>query len=306
MSPPGQIAARVAQAMHRIASEHEHLALKTDYDIDVIDTTHVPPYGYGKTHGYTKIVRLQFDSVLLEVADIIQTLLSNKKNNKEKEEEPSSSLLQQQQQVMMLQDDDWHVVLRQVMRFHCRLSHVAAHTALLTIDTRRLLARPDHVLQQLYEFMLPDEDGLTTSMAESILAEEPHFVDLLQTLQAKGTQFFLGGGSSSTSNQDSSLLLLFSNLNQVLTEELQGTKNMSVWPCPSFWSAGTSAAAAAAAARLVGNDPIPPLRVWGQTVAKALSPNCSDPLNTCFVPRDVCEDLGDAECHYNKKKKKKN
>ena len=68
--------------------------------IEWVETAHAPPYGYGKNHGYTRIVRL----ALPLTASVAAAAAG-----------------------------DAAATLRQHVRWHCRVSHVAAHTALLTL-----------------------------------------------------------------------------------------------------------------------------------------------------------------------------
>jgi hypothetical protein len=86
--------------------------------------------------------------------------------------------------------------------------------------------------------------------------------------------------------QDSTHADVYTILNQVLLEELKLSKNLTVWPCPSFWS--------------VGDAPNPSMiSPLVQRLAKALSPDCADPFADCWVERDKCEDKGDALCQGN-------
>jgi hypothetical protein len=75
--------------------------------IELIHASNVPPYGYGKNHGWSRIIRIARSVVP-------QTL----------------QLLSQQDQQSLEKLVDPQV--RQLLRWHCRLSHVAAHTAMLT------------------------------------------------------------------------------------------------------------------------------------------------------------------------------
>jgi hypothetical protein len=75
--------------------------------IELIHASNVPPYGYGKNHGWSRIIRIARSVVP-------QTL----------------QLLSQQDQQALEKLVDPQV--RQLLRWHCRLSHVAAHTAMLT------------------------------------------------------------------------------------------------------------------------------------------------------------------------------
>lgn len=93
----------------------------------VIASTHVPAYGYGRNHGWSKIVRI--------VDDIdIQAYLLLKHN---KVNDHFMDLFGVQVSYV------WNLILicfvnhilsqiRQLLRWHCRLNHVAAHTSMLT------------------------------------------------------------------------------------------------------------------------------------------------------------------------------
>ena len=72
--------------------------------VEWIQTAHAPPYGYGKNHGYTRIVRLALP--------LLSSVAASSQGN------AAESLAQ-------------HV------RWHCRVSHVAAHTAQLTVRSSR-------------------------------------------------------------------------------------------------------------------------------------------------------------------------
>ncbi|KAL7580944.1 hypothetical protein ACA910_005761 [Epithemia clementina (nom. ined.)] len=270
--PPGAIGNQVLRIIQVIADYHEKRAMKTDYVIDVIDTSHVPPYGYGKTHGYTKIIRLESHPLVLEVADVVLTLWLQ-----DEEEE------QQEEQMM----EDWRIALRQIVRFHCRLSHVSAHTALLTIDTAVLVTRPDIVIRQLVEFMVPHEDGLLSdTLMQSLLHElKVNIATAIRTIEASnpGAQRLIRASAVAENINDDKM---YQELSQVLQQELESTKNLSVWPCPSFWSSASSSSSSSASS----------LSSMGTRLARALAPNCTDPLATCFVLRDKCEAKGDAEC----------
>lgn len=71
--------------------------------------------------------------------------------------------------------------------------------------------------------------------------------------------------------------------NSVLLNELQISKNLTAWPCQSFWTVG---------------KPPDQLQVSPSIsqIAKGMSPNCTSPINTCWVKRDKCEADGDGEC----------
>ncbi len=93
----------------------------------VIASTHVPAYGYGRNHGWSKIVRIVDD------IDIQAYLLL--KHNKVNDNfidlfGVQVSLLRN----LILICFVIHILsqIRQLLRWHCRLNHVAAHTSMLT------------------------------------------------------------------------------------------------------------------------------------------------------------------------------
>ena len=86
LSAPGRIVAPLLDQAKLIMNQHNHRVKqgesKIENEIEIIPTTHVPPYGYGKTHGLTKIVRMVPQPILLEVTDALQSLLLDGKANK--------------------------------------------------------------------------------------------------------------------------------------------------------------------------------------------------------------------------------
>lgn len=77
---------------------------------EIIHENHVPAYGYGKNHGWSRIIRI----VRRPIPQAIQLLYE--------------SNLFQSNDISTLIDSQ----IRQLIRWHCRLSHVAAHTRMLT------------------------------------------------------------------------------------------------------------------------------------------------------------------------------
>lgn len=265
VSPPGDIASSLLNRMEEVMLHHNHHRQdKESLDIDVISTSHVPPYGYGKTHGWTKLVRLVPQPLTLEVTDALQSILEPGESHKD----------------ITLQD--LKAGMRQILRFHCRISHVAAHTATLSIPFMDLLSDPMETTQAIQSFLAPgdtvqakeekstDDDGISESVADDDQA------GLFDAEESYGTQML-------TYVQSVSHVNVNDVLDQVLLEELKLTKNMTKWPCPSFWAAG--------------DDPEPfKLSPIAMRLAKALSPDCDAPFASCFVPRDKCEGKGDGLC----------
>jgi hypothetical protein len=191
--------------------------------VEWIQTAHAPPYGYGKNHGYTRIVRLALP--------LLSSVAASSQGN------AAESLAQ-------------HV------RWHCRVSHVAAHTAQLTVRSASDLA--DVVERRLTTERLLSFAGL--KVAPDLLDEgERTFAPVLRALQA---------ADASIDALDASRW----RLADVLSSELSATQNLRAWPCRSLWVDMDDAALVEA--------------------AKALSPNCSRPFTTCSVGRDREEMFG--------------
>jgi len=317
ISPPGELATALAnQVDDAVSSQHKRRRREEklpkeqqqrqhlDPDIDLIVRSSVPPYGYGKSHGLSKIIRLVPRPVLLQVADAL-----------------SGSLLPDES-VRDVTLEDVKAALRQILRFHCRLSAVAAHTPVLSIDLTDLLAdrsggqqqqqqnqnQKQSVIERIESFLMPNEvaerDGKNQGddLAMEYVPDDDS--DLFETQEAFGTQLLTHVQSTLSSATSKRLLEkrnLLRVLDDVLVDEIRASKNMTIWPCPSFWT--------------VGEEP-EPLRLSPivQRIAKALSPECGPPAPqdsnsnnnlkvSCFVARDVCESKGDGVCNNNKKKR---
>ena len=183
--------------------------------LEWVETSHAPPYGYGKNHGYTRIVRL---ALPLAVASNV-------------------------------------TALKQHVRWHCRVSHVAAHTAMLTLEPRDF------------------EDVATRRMtAERLLSFAG--VKVSHDALAAAEQAFGPAGTAVDAAVDAARAAVSRAgpaLDAALAGELKATKTLQAWPCRSLWvdKAGDAAAA-----------------------ARALAPDCGAPFTTCSVPRDKQEMAG--------------
>jgi hypothetical protein len=251
ISPPGSLASTLRNSMEHIAEQHNHRHDTKDPGMAIVATPHVPPYGYGKSHGLTKIVKIMPHPLLVQVTEALRASL-----------EPHQTFTD-------LTWEDVKVGLLQIMRFHCRLSHVAAHTASLTISISNLLNTTE-MTESLQEFMTPNDQ----QKANSVLGEDLSRADedarkLLLEQETLGSQILTHIAASLPAGQD-----FWKELDRLLVSEITETKNMTVWPCPSFWSALP-----------------PPLQLSPVTrrLARALSPDCTDPFVKCFVKKDLCE-----------------
>jgi hypothetical protein len=102
LAPPGSGADFLHNILRRV-----HSNIPSD-KFEVISESHVPAYGYGKNHGWSRIIRL----VRSPIPQAIH-LLANSPS-------PTNAASPLESQV------------RQLVRWHCRLSHVAAHTRMLS------------------------------------------------------------------------------------------------------------------------------------------------------------------------------
>mmetsp|Transcript_24994 Transcript_24994/g.30741 ORF Transcript_24994/g.30741 Transcript_24994/m.30741 type:complete len:389 (+) Transcript_24994:391-1557(+) len=231
--------------------------------IELIRSTHVPPYGYGKSHGYTKIIRVMYTPILKEVFETLSALAIE--NGPEFFEEMwDKSLIEQS--------------LRQIVRYHCRMSHVAAHTAMLNIDLDSSSIDQDvlNIVKHIIEHIDGEQNEkifdhklreIENDIKSKLITNEP-----FSTTPDLSHRFYY------TDEVDT--------LSEVLQTELDLTNNLQKWPCLSFW------------------DPFSPgdvqngvsINDHAKTLAKALSPNCSDAFSKCTVKKDRCEEKGDSSC----------
>jgi hypothetical protein len=251
IAPPGDMTNSFFRLLQVVLGRAQK---KHKIEIELIPTTHMAPYGYGKTHGLTRIIRVVPQPFLLGATDSLR--------------EVSSSGQESQNRITV---DDLKASLRQQIRYHCRLNHISAHTALWTITTDELVNTPiEDLIEQIQAFL-----GLTKEALE-VAGGGTDLKVAFTTTQSAGTSML---ASIQTLSQDD----LMQTLDDVLMDDLRKSKNLTAWPCESFWTVG---------------EPSSPLQLSPitQRIAKALSPNCSDPTVSCFVKRDKCESQGDGKC----------
>jgi len=267
ITPPGDISVGILSLSESIMYKHNHLKeRKLQPNIELIPRNNVPPYGYGKTHGLTKIIRIVPQPLLLEVTNALQVSLQPNETHK----------------VITLQD--LTATLRMMLRFHCRLSHVAAHTSILSVNFLDLFANKLVVQERLEAFLTPheilrkemeqgDDDGAFDAADDAVDDEKRN--SLFDRQESFGTDIL-------THIRDTYHVDVNKVMDDVLMHELNTTKNLSVWPCPSFFAVG---------------DPDPyDLGPLVRRIAEAMAPDCDDPLASCFVKRDKCEAAGDGPC----------
>mmetsp|Transcript_24684 Transcript_24684/g.88210 ORF Transcript_24684/g.88210 Transcript_24684/m.88210 type:complete len:231 (+) Transcript_24684:1-693(+) len=190
------------------------------FEVELVPTSHAPAYGYGKNHGWTRIVR-----IVLPLVPSVAAV----------EEHRSDTLLQ-------------------LVRWHCRISHVAAHTALLTVHPAvEFRHSPRLAVERLLTFV-----GIKATH-ESLDAAMVAFAPVQAALDAL---------LNVAPPDDMEALQI------ALAGELATTKSLRGWPCGTLWPA-TAPTDEALRAR-----------------AKLLAPNCTAPFTKCSVARDRCEQTG--------------
>jgi hypothetical protein len=188
------------------------------------------------------------------------------------------------------------MVLRLMMRWHCRLSHVAAHTAMITIFLEDLLRDPSVALGRILSFIWRDdweweggEKELQSSenrnkekKASQVVDDEHLVVDRDGSLRRLLDLTLLVLDELSTSDD-----AVKKSLHDAFTGEMKLSKDMTVWPCPSFWEGVNSDGDAE-------DDQMRIIRL----ISTEIVPDCSDDnlFARCTVNRDRCEVRGDSQC----------
>ena len=173
--------------------------------------------------------------------------------------------------------DEVKANLRQQIRFHCRLSHIAAHTALWTLTLDSLTkATLNELVDQIRSFLGIEGEAQSSGFGSDIIPPEG-LGSLFFPMRAYGTSILTA--VQSTTHGD-----ILQELDSVLSDEMKISKNLSAWPCESFWTVGE-----------INDDPLK-ISPRITRVAKALSPDCDDLLISCWVKRDLCEATGDGKC----------
>ena len=335
-SPPGSESANILFRSLRdnmIRYRYGGDKMKMDSALELVHTSHVPPYGYGGNHGWTRMVRLISSPLLVQVHEAVRYAITGEGDVVDGIDDgdlldSSSSQLRK----LLLQGGDsgstdgiFSVALAQIIRWHCRLSHVAAHTPLLNVlqsfdggdedgdspgtDTRNgsggnmYTASGDGIINIksitiLVEFILSGDDNddfLSSSSAEiidSIADSIRKDLTKANTPQQQQQQ----QQKEQHSEIDKLLLLpsvsdFYGVMERVLVNELRSTKNLSAWPCLSFWDFDNLPP---------GNDggksPSILVRDASRRTAKELVPDCDSTFVKCTINKDLCEVKGDAIC----------
>lgn len=179
--------------------------------------------------------------------------------------------------------DDIKSSLRQQVRYHCRLSHIAAHTALWSIDTETLADMSlGDLIEEIQIFLGLDTDDILEEMEGNVAMSGEG--DLFQDMGSRFIAMTSYGASMLTHAQLLIQPSIMKELDSALLEEMRISKNLTAWPCGSFWTVGDSERDSRELSPIV------------KRIAEALSPDCSAPFTSCFVQRDICEAKGDGKC----------
>jgi hypothetical protein len=311
---PGVMSDMIANHIRILINEYnkKNIILQSP-KIQFIHTSHIPPYGYGKTHGLTKIIRITTKPIYVQIFDTLSTLL-----HQQQEHDPITSSSSSDHMITM---DDVSAILQLILRYHCRLSHVAAHTAIMTISFQDYWSDPSIVLYLLHQFIYHTSTESSSlfydgqqydnnyldwwnhrdNIIHQNLSRSYHdinhniFIALREMMDQRSLQFSLEDNRDSKKtmllDMDQNLRgLLLQQLDEILQNEVQRSNHFTKWPCEAFWSA-------------VGNNNNNHTNQQQQVssfvtrLATLVSPDCHhDPYVTCFVKRDLCEAKGDSIC----------
>jgi hypothetical protein len=267
LAPPGDF----GDWIFRWASKVVDTRLGSTVKMDMQLVSSVPPYGYGKTHGWTKIIRILPRSLMLGAADAIRGSLK----------------LGQTQNELTLRD--LKAALRQLLRYHCRISHLAAHTAVLTLEMDILASTPYVATEVVLNFLNitavqhgeREEDDIDVLEDSDDLGK--YYTTREQDVVAMSNHVQAFASSLLTWIERHEQVNVQEQLQDVLKEELLLSKNFTKWPCGSMWTTGDGPQ---------GTD----LSPFARKLAQSLAPNCNGKYTSCPVKGDRCEEAGDVLC----------
>lgn len=223
--------------MLNVAARKDLLATAT-----IENSTHVPAYGYGKNHGWTRIVRL----VRRVIPHALSLLV------------PSGDASAASAVPAALFD----LQVRQLVRWQCRLTHVAAHTKLLTVFLDDVLLRPMVEVDKILSFI-----GIRAARNDLLAAVGQFSKQLQSDLEMHGVDY-----NPSTHLSVGHLDVLPAHLVgpalAALESEMTSTDTLTRWPCKNFRDLEQDAALAL------------PVK------AKDLAADCSSPKVICSVGFD--------------------
>ena len=274
-------------------------------DIDIIVTSHVPVYGYGKSHGYTKLIRFVMLPLTLAAYDaytymsLLLTMTvgdgTSIADASLRGGESQSITMKPASAMTPPTPASIGMVLRLMMRWHCRLSHVAAHTAMFTIFLEDILRDPSVALGRILSFIWRD-DWEWEGGDKKLQSPENRFKEKKASQVVDNEHLVVDRDGSLRRLLDLTLLVLDElstsdavkkSLHDAFNGEMKLSKDMTVWPCPSFWEGVNSDGDAE-------DDQMRIIRL----ISTEIVPDCSDdnPFARCTVNRDRCEVRSDSQC----------
>lgn len=222
-------------------------------DFNVVLDTHVPPYGYGKNHGWTRIVRFvhritpQAEALLRRAAAASPPA-------------SSASAASAGAGATAIIPSLYELQVRQLVRWHCRLSHVAAHTRMLTVYMDDLAVRAVPEIYQILSFI-----GFRGNRQDIVEAVEAMHAQVIQEL---GVGHLSPLGTSVQHEVNASLAEAGI---KAITEEMGVTGGLQKWPCQTF-------------NHLDGTNKKESVNL--PLKAKTLAADCSGEYVVCSVPVD--------------------
>lgn len=227
-----------SQMLHQAINKNVNDTYNFEHD------THVPPYGYGKNHGWSKIIRL-----VSRLAPHAQDLLMTKHKSDRVDYSQGNQIHQVNVKVNPVL---YEKQLRQLIRWHCRLSHVAAHTAMLTIFLDDLMIRPAVEIYKILSFL-----DMKPGRKEIMSAIDTSFDRLQHEMNVPAVT---GMSIDYSLNEE-----LIDVAIQTIKSEMESTQDLQKWPCKNF--------------RELDTQELP-------MNSAALAANCSGTYVTCSVPVD--------------------
>jgi hypothetical protein len=262
-----------------IANAVKEVSEQSGNEVDILSTSHVPVYGYGKSHGYSKLIR-----ITLQLPLAVGDAFLYEKLGPDLGEEGIMNVLEPSMLEVLNSPTTSEVetLIKLIMRWQCRLSHVSAHTSMLTLSIKDILEDPSNILQKILEFVFtnnwvwegggskPWKDIYANQQAMDIIIAESSneksylnsVLDETKLIQKEVEKQFIESGVATI-------------FQSTFEEEMQRSNDMTAWPCPSFWAG------------------VNKLKMNAQLV-----PDCKDghPWIKCTVNRDRCEVNEDPEC----------
>ena len=296
MITPGYISTTVAKW---IGKALELTGDSIQMDIELLTTAHVPVYGYGKSHGYSKLIRVVTLPLPLAVNDAYYYSMNELTDNNGVIDgsfviQNLDAILDETKMKYTAKPSSQTVgiITELLLRWHCRLSHVSAHTAELTLTLDNILNHPTDTLETILTFIWRQDWEW-----EGHQHAPPSERELYPKIWKGAAEEFVASGDGSLQpllNQLSLLLqddLLSSStsgatfgesIRQSFANEMIKSNDLTSWPCPSFWD-GVDNNDDSGAAHKIANE---------------MTPNCrdGDPYARCTVNKDRCEVKKDAMC----------